>query len=242
MKKTRQMIEEFLQQVEEDKVLADKKLKELEARRCELDAERSEISKAVIRMDNEGNQDAVNKLNNELANRVNEIGVLDSKIEAYREMGTSYQAEAEKVFIVAAKEYNEDFPKVLDQANDKLVKARAALEEAKELVRKQEGALRVAEQEVSSIKNSMKYVVDDRLKEIEKYLPKKINTLIVPEAKGHYETVQNEDERTVQKYVEDTVNYGDGMEGKLTYYYKEVMPKQTVAPKKKSLVDKILGR
>lgn len=241
MKKTRQMIEEFLQQVEADKVLADKKLKELEARRCELDAERSEISKAVIRMDNEGNQDAVNKLNKELANRVNEIGVLDSKIEAYREMGTSYQAEAEKVFIVAAKEYNEDFPKVLDQANDKLVKARAALKDAQELVKKQEGELRVAEQEVSSINSSMKYVVEDRLKEIEKYLPKKINTLVVPEVKGHYETVQ-EGAYQKQVYVTDTENYGDGMAGKLKYYYKEVMPEQSAAPKKKSLVDKILGR
>lgn len=265
MQKTKQMIEDFLQQVEQDKALAAEKMKELEEKRVELDAERSEISKAVIRMEHEGKQEAVNKLTKELANRVSEISVLDSKIEAYKEMGNSYEAEAEKVFVVAAKEYNEEYPKTLEQANNKLIKAREELENAKELVRKQENVLSAAESEVSHVKANMRYVLEDRLKEIEKYLPKKINILEVPEAKGHYETetteqyypgmlvgsnMNEEKDRvgaktygtTNQVYVEDTENYGEGIEGKLTYYYKEVIPKQDAAPRKKSLVDKILGR
>lgn len=264
MEKTKQMINDFLEQVEKDKILAVEKLTQLNEQRVVLDRERSEISKAVIRFENEGDQEGVNKLSKELSKRVTEISVLDSKIEAYGEMGNSYEAEAEKVFACAAKEYNEDYPKLLEKEREKKSKASIAVEKAEKELQKCRDLYDSLDSNIRSIEHSAKNVIDYQMKEIEKYLPKELEDLESPKPTGHHEEkieetyysgirVGNEKDlknnppightlkRATQVYVEDSENYGDGMEGKLTYYYKQIMSHDPAA-KKKTFIDTLLGR
>lgn len=265
MKNTEKMISEFLEQIEKDKVLAAEKLNAMEEQRCVLDRERSEISKAVIRCEVAEDREAVKKLNKELLVRVNEIATLDSKIEAYKEMGTTYEAEAMRVFEVATKEYVEEHPKELDKVRNEVTSARKALEDASKLAETKQKELTAAEQKLSGTKAYAKYIIDNRLKEVLKYASSEIQALEAPEPKSHYEQVTEpvvltgitvthngnvkevEAPRTVMNVkevlVEDNINYGYGMDGKLNYYYHEVMKGAVVdKEKKKSLVDKILGR
>ncbi|QEH68693.1 hypothetical protein [Cellulosilyticum sp. WCF-2] len=265
MKKTEQMINEFLQMVEEDKVIAAQKLVEMEEQRHTLDKERSEISKALIREENKGDQDAVQKLNKELAKRVSEIGILDSKIEAYKEMGNEYESEAERVFEQAAKEYCEEYPKELEEENRKLSVARKELEDARALIRIKESAFDEASNRVSNTKSYMRYVLENRLSEITQYLPNKINRLEVPKTEGHYETIKvgeshypgvtvkysnRQDEIASAKttvlsktvHVIDREGYENNMEGKVSYYYNEILKGKMITTKRKSLADRILGR
>ena len=239
MKKTEKMINEFLEQVEKDRVLAVEKLTELKKERNEVNVERSEISKAILRFEHEGDLESAKKLTAELTTRVNKIGVLDSKIEAYDEMGNVYESEAEKVFACAAQELNEDYQKSLAQANDNLLKARNAVKEAEALVTKLKAELEVANFNKDSLVRHKQYIVTDRLKEILKYLPPKIKNNdpnienIVAEKNGCATTFRKE-------YTE---YYGEGIEAQLNYYYqKGVSEAQKETTKKKSLVDRILGR
>ena len=266
MKQTQQMINEFLEQVEKDKVLAAEKIKAMEEKRCVLDRERSEISKAVLRFEYEENQEAVQKLTKELSKWVDEISALDRKIEAYKEMGNNYEAEASKIFAFAAKEFNEEYPKVLDKATNEMVKARQEIEDVKALLKKKEEELRVAQQKVSAVQLDMNYVLNDLLEQVLKYTPNEIKELEAPLPTVHCETItedhyypgvtvtksngQQENAGEIsystskQVYVADNENYGYGMEGKLNYYYKSVLGEagKKDIPKKKTLVDKILGR
>lgn len=265
MKKTEQMINEFLEQVEKDKVLAAEKISKLEEQKSILNAERSEISKAVIRYEVAEDHEAVKKLNKELSARVNEIAALESKIQAYKEMGTTYENEAMRIFETACREYVEEYPKQLEIVNKGAVVARNALEEANNLVRTKQNELNVAEQKLSGTKAHANYIVEDRLKEVLKYASKEIQELEAPEPKSHYETVNKEvkltgitvthngkteeieEPRTVmngkQVLVEDNVNYGYGADGKLNYYYHEFMKgKSAGKEKKRSLPDILLGR
>lgn len=243
MKKTEQMINDFLQMVEEDKVLAARKLAEMEEQRHTLDKERSEISKALIREENKGDQDAVQKLNKELAKRVNEISVLDSKIEAYKEMGSNYEAEVEKIFVSAAKELNEDYPKEEKKYNEEIIAARKEVEEAKKVLITKEKVLEDKQFLLSSTKSTLKTFLDFSLPQIMSYMPNKIKDLMVPEVESHYETIV-EDGISKQKYVQDSENYGYGLEGKLNYYFKEVLnaSENKAGTISRSIVDKILGR
>lgn len=243
MKKTEQMISEFLEQVEKDKVLAAEKLNELQEQREKLDKERSEISKAVIRMENEGDQEAVKKLTKELSNRVNEISVLDSKIEAYKEMGSNYEAEVEKIFASAAKELNEDYPKEEKKHNEEIIAARKEVEEAKKVLMTKEKVLEDKQFLLSSTKSTLKTFLDFSLPQIMSYMPNKIKDLIVPEVESHYETIV-EDGISKQNFVQDSENYGYGLEGKLNYYYKVVLnaSENRAGTISRSIVDKILGR
>ena len=240
MKKTQQMIDDFFSQIEKDKELAESKIKELEQQRDNLDIERSEISKALIRYENSGDKEAAKKLNAELLKRVNEVGVLNNKIEAYKEMGCRYEAEAERILACAAQEYNEDHQKELKAAQDEVAKARKKLEEAQEMVKACEKILDKKKAEEYSVKYNAKCLLDNQLPNVIKYLPQ--DTL--PLEPNVYEYV---DVKMPGGISHDRVckeNYGEGMEGKIIYYYEKVLhgENKEVKPKRKSIVDVLLGR
>jgi len=241
VEKTEQIIHDFLDQVEKDKVLAKEKLGVMEEQKCTLDRERSELSKAIIRFENAGDQEAVQKLNKELVKRVNEISVLDSKIEAYREMGNNYESEAESIFEFAAQEFNVAHRKQLESANLEIKKSREDVEKAKEVLVHAEKALDISLHRQSTLKANARYIVNDRLKAVMQYMPKEIKEMDIPKGTGHYENVEGENLISKQVYVVDTEGFGDGIEGMLNYYYKTKCGK-VVKQGKKALADIILGR
>ncbi len=241
MKNTEKMISEFLEQIEKDKVLATEKLNAMEEQRCVMDRERSEISKAVIRLENEGDQEAVQKLTKELSKRVNEISVLDSKIEAYKEMGNNYEAEAEKVFALAAKEFNEDQVQREEKCREEISKAEIEVKEAKKVLEEKSKILEEKESTFSSVKYDKRRLIESQLPKIMKYMPRKIRELN-PNVKVTVPTKVPGGTVYRDNYVEF---YGqEGLEAQLSYYYQKVLNgdgKESV-PKRKSVVDKILGR
>lgn len=241
MKNTEQMINEFLEQVEKDKVLAAEKINVMEEQRCVLDRERSEISKAIIRFENAGDQDVAQKLTKELSKRVNEISVLDSKIEAYKEMGSSYEAEAEEVFAFAAKELNEDQVQREKKCWEDVGKAKEEVKEAERILDEKKKMLKGREEDLESIKHNKYRVFSWQLPEIMKYMPKKIREFN-PNVKVTVPTEIPGGTVYIDNYVEF---YGqEELEAQLNYYYQKVLNGngKESEPKRRSVVDKFLGR
>lgn len=230
MKQVEKMIKDFLELVEKDKALAEEKLKGMEQERTILDRDRSEISKAIIRFENDGDVEAVKKLDKELATKVQEIAVLDSKIEAYKEMGVNYESEAERIFECAAKTLVLEVPKAVDEQSKKVQEAKYEVEKAEELLKQKEEALKYEEGELYTIKWQTDVIANSRLKEIMPYMPEEIK---------NFRT-----QITGLQFEHDGKLYDNSLEGQLKYYYdlKNAGGQKPKEPKKKTIVDKVLGR
>ena len=230
MKQVEKMIKDFLELVEKDKALAEEKLRGMEQERTILDRDRSEISKAIIRFENSGDTEAVKKLDKELATKVQEIAVLDSKIEAYKEMGVNYESEAERIFECAAKTLVLEVPEAEKEQREAVQKAKDEVKEAEELLKQKEKALADEESKMYGITWQVNRIIDHQLNEIMQYMPEEIK---------NFRT-----QITGLQFEHDGKFYDNSLKGQLEYYYdlKNAGVQKPKEPKKKTIVDKILGR